>query len=177
MENGRPGRILAIGDIHGCVHALDVLLGALNPCMLDRVVVLGDFIDQGHDTRDVIDRLLELKETCHLICLTGNHEEMLLAALSSPQARRYWENCGGIATLDSYRFGASLDVIPTDHLDFIRDCRDYCEMDGFIFVHASFDPDLPMPGQPVQLLRWGLLDEEEARCHFSGNTVVVGHTE
>lgn len=144
---------------------------------MDTIVVLGDFVDQGPDTRSVIDRLIQLEAECRLISLRGNHEEMLMAALITEEARRFWGNAGGAATVFSYRFGGSIRDIPTDHLEFVSECRDYFETDTHIFVHANFDPRLPMLAQPTHLLRWAMLDAADAVCHVSGKTVLCGHTE
>jgi serine/threonine protein phosphatase 1 len=107
-----PGRLIAIGDVHGCVHALDTILAAIAPVLPDQIVFLGDLIDQGRDSCDVIDRLIELRNRCRLIVIQGNHEEMMLAARHNKEAQRYWEICGGFATLNSYRFGAQMDEVP-----------------------------------------------------------------
>src|SRR5262245_31716319 len=114
MSRG-PGRLIAIGDVHGCVHALDALLEAIGPTQSDELVFLGDLIDQGRDSAAVLDRLIELRERCRVVLIQGNHEEMLLAARENEQALRYWENCGGVSTLNSYRFGATIDEIPLRH--------------------------------------------------------------
>ena len=90
------GRLIALGDIHGCVHALDAVLEAIRPTSDDHLVILGDFIDQGRDSKDVIERLIALGELCPMDVIQGNHEEMLLAARTSEPALRYWENCGGV---------------------------------------------------------------------------------
>lgn len=89
------GRLIAIGDIHGCVHALDVLLGEIEPKSSDRLVFLGDLIDQGRDSGAVLDRLIQLQQQCDVVLIKGNHEEMILAARESESALRDWENCGG----------------------------------------------------------------------------------
>ena len=60
MGIDRRGRIVAIGDIHGCVHALDAVLAAVDPQPDDTIVCLGDFIDQGRETKEVIDALIAL---------------------------------------------------------------------------------------------------------------------
>ena len=177
MSSTTRRRIIAIGDIHGCVNALDSILEAIQPCADDLLISLGDFVDQGCETRLVIDCLRDLRDRCELVCLTGNHEEMLLAARSSEPALRHWEVCGGVQTLNSYRFGGTLDDIPEDHWEFVRSCRDFFETDNHIFVHANFDPRLPMPAQEDYTLRWELLEPDVARCHGSGKTVIVGHTE
>ena len=170
-------RIIAIGDIHGCIHALESLMVAIRPTPDDTIVVLGDFIDQGWETRAVIDRLISLRHVCGLVCVKGNHEEMMLSALANPQAQPVWEDCGGAMMLSSYRIGAGLECIPEDHVSFVAGCVDYFETDRFIFAHAGFDPDLPMSRQPAHRLRWAVLDPSNARCHVSGKTAIVGHTE
>ena len=170
-------RIIAIGDIHGCVHALDTLLDVISPGPHDQVVVLGDFIDQGRESRLVIDTLLQLRDRCTLICLEGNHEEMLLAARTNPQALRYWELCGGVPTLNSYRFGGTLADIPPEHWEFVAGCRDFYETADHIFVHANYDAALALDGQEPRVMRWELLDSDVVRPHLSGKQVIVGHTE
>src|SRR6187455_323685 len=130
MQSDRP-RLIAIGDVHGCVHALDLLLDVISPRASDQLVFLGDLIDQGRDSRDVLDRLLELQEQCQLTLIRGNHEEMMLAARESEAALHYWENCGGVATLNSYFFGARLEHIPADHWKLLDEGRDYYETDEF----------------------------------------------
>jgi serine/threonine protein phosphatase 1 len=170
-------RTIAIGDIHGCVNALDALLQVIGPCKEDRLIVLGDFVDQGYESRLVIESLMALRDKCWLICLKGNHEEMMLAARSSEAAQRYWEMCGGLQTLNSYRFGSTLDEIPQEHWDFIGRCCDFYETTDHVFVHANFDPAEPLEDQDVHTLRWELLNPEVVHCHKSGKTVVVGHTE
>lgn len=176
-SNTANGRLIAIGDIHGCVLALDALLVAIRPCSQDTIVVLGDFVDQGRNTRGVVDRLIQLESECRFICLRGNHEEMLMAALVTADARRFWENAGGASTIFSYHYGGTIKDIPEDHLEFISECLDYYETDQHIFVHANFDARLPMLAQPTHLLRWAMLDPDEAECHQSGKTVLCGHTE
>lgn len=171
------GRLIAIGDVHGCVHALDALLDAIDPAPADRLVFLGDLIDQGRDSRDVIERLLALQECCRVALIQGNHEEMMFAARDSQQALRYWENCGGVATLNSYRFGGRLQDIPSRHWALLERCRPYYETDRAIFTHANYLPDQPMDRQPDHQLRWALFEPAEMRPHCSGKTVFVGHTE
>lgn len=176
MQSDNP-RLIAIGDVHGCVHALDALLGAIAPRPSDQLVFLGDVVDQGRDTRDVLDRLLELREQCQVVLIRGNHEEMMFAARDSEAALRYWENCGGIATLGSYFFGARIQNIPDEHWKLLDSCRDYHETDEFIFTHANYLPDVPMNLQPDYQLRWALFDPALMRPHDSGKPVFVGHTE
>ena len=168
-------RLIAIGDIHGCVHALTTVLDAIGPRGDDCIVVLGDMIDCGRDTSAVIERLIALRDQCQLVVIMGNHEELLLEALGNPRLRDTWFNCGGVDTVFSYRYGGGIDDIPQEHLDFMRASAPYYETERHIFTHAAYDPDLPMSEQSPETLRWMLLDPMEARPHVSGKTVIVGH--
>ncbi len=171
------GRLVAIGDIHGCSHALDVLLVEIAPTSSDRLVFLGDLIDQGRDSCAVLERLIELQQQCDVVVIKGNHEEMILAARESESTLRYWENCGGVATLNSYRFGAVLADIPPEHWSLLESCQPYFETDEFLLTHANYLPDHAISQTDEHQLRWALFEPEEMRPHQSGRTVVVGHTE
>jgi len=172
-----PGRTFAMGDIHGCIHALEKVLQALAPQPDDTIICLGDVIDYGRDTAAVIDRLIILEGECRLTCLLGNHEEMLLESLTKESVRDSWLNCGGWETINSYRYGGQLSDIPADHIDFLRDCHRYAETRRHFFMHANYDPELPVNDQPPAVARWSLLEEPYPEPHCSGKTAVVGHTE
>ncbi len=170
------GRLIAIGDIHGCSKALDAILAAIMPQADDTVVALGDYVDRGPDSKGVIDRLIELGTKCQLIALHGNHEEMMLDVVRDNQPPYRWLQYGGVETLDSYRFAGDMSVIPQEHRDFFASLRDFYETEEFFFVHANYDPDLPLPEQPRQLLRWLKLTEMTPAPHQNGKRAVVGHT-
>ena len=172
-----PSRLIAIGDVHGCVHALDALLEVIAPAGDDCLVFLGDLVDQGRESRDVLDRLIALQDRCAVVLIQGNHEEMMLAARENEAALRYWEVCGGIATLNSYRYGGKLGDVPADHWELLGTCRPFYETDDAIFTHANYLADVPMSQQPDHQLRWALLEPAEAHPHLSGKPVFVGHTE
>ena len=170
-------RLIAIGDVHGCFHALDVVLNAIDPKSDDQIVFLGDVVDSGKESREVLERIIALQQECYVVLIKGNHEEMMYAARENEKALRYWENCGGVATLNSYRFGAALAEIPAEHWALLDTCVPYYETDEFILTHANYMPELAMADQPEYSLRWELFDPEKERPHISGKTVVVGHTE
>lgn len=170
-------RVIALGDIHGCVHALDAILAVIEPGPQDLIVCLGDFVDQGRDTKAVIQTLLDLRKRTNLVAIEGNHEEMLAAALENEKQRRYWEMAGGIQTLNSYRYAGSLRDIPGEHWEFILSAADYFQTSTHIFTHANYEPNLPLHEHATYTLRWSLLDPKNAKPHFSGKTAIVGHTE
>ena len=169
-------RLIAIGDIHGCLVALNALLDAVAPQPDDEIVVLGDFIDRGPDSRGVIDRLITLNRECQLTSLLGNHEEMMLAALDNPSAAGSWLPHGGLQTLTSYNFVGDLSVISNEHRDWLGGCLPFHESSDFFFVHANYEPVTPLEEQPAELLRWTDLHQHEPGPHRSGKTAVVGHT-
>ncbi|MGQ0634727.1 MAG: metallophosphoesterase family protein [Planctomycetaceae bacterium] len=169
------GRTLAIGDIHGCDTALETLLRALAPTPADTLVVLGDIVDRGPDSRRAIELLLEYRERCRLVLILGNHEEMMLEALvvAVDTWTDDWLRFGGAATLSSYG-GADADVPPA-HLEFLDSGLDYFETDTELFVHANLEPGVPLDEQSPEWLRWTHLSGHE-RPHSSGKRVICGHT-
>jgi serine/threonine protein phosphatase 1 len=173
-------RVLAIGDIHGCLGPLDDLLKWVAPTRDDIVVALGDYVDRGPDTRGVLNRLIELKKQLNLICLRGNHEEMMVEAVRGGKAeKKMWLSVGGIQTLGSYGLSqgrsGSLEDVPKEHWDFLEnDLVNYHESELFLFVHATVIFDLPMDEQPTYALFWEFLPE--CMRHFSKKTVICGHT-
>jgi serine/threonine protein phosphatase 1 len=148
------GRIIAIGDIHGCSLALTSVVDAIRVEKTDALVLLGDFIDYGLNSKGVLDQLIDLEGSCRLVALLGNHEEMLLSARKSGVALEFWLNCGGTSTLESYGFGARLADIPERHWQFFQRCIPFFETDTHLFVHANYDPSLSLKEQPGEMLRW-----------------------
>ena len=173
-----PDRLFAIGDIHGASVALKTLIEAIEPQPQDTIVVLGDVIDCGPDSKGVLDQLITLSSRCHVVALLGNHEEMLLNALESRSEFKYWLKLGGEQTLRSYSSAIrpGLEVIPAEHIRFIQGCRPYFETERHIFVHASYDPELPMDRQSERSLRWESVNPDKMRPHFSGKVLIAGHT-
>lgn len=165
-------RTLAIGDIHGCSIAFDVLLAVVRPEPEDTIVTLGDYEDRGPDSKGVFDRLLSLRRSHHLVALRGNHEQMMMQAREGGEALAAWKENGGAATLASY---GSLDAVPAEHWDFIENqCVDCWEIETHFFVHANVYPDLPLIEQPTYVLYWSRFDR--AQPHESGKVMVCGHT-
>ncbi|CAN5714124.1 metallophosphoesterase family protein [soil metagenome] len=172
-----PNRLFAIGDIHGCSQALKALIEAIDPRPDDTIVILGDVIDFGPDSKGAIEQLIELAGRCRLILIQGNHEEMLFSALNGCDELRCWEICGGADTRSCYPGRDDRELIDPTHLGFLRDNgRDSFETEKFIFVHASYFPNRPMPEQTDYTLRWEAVVPDRMAPHYSGKTVVAGHT-
>jgi serine/threonine protein phosphatase 1 len=179
-------RSLAIGDIHGCTTAFDLLLAAVKPEADDLIITLGDYVDRGPDSKGAVERLIALSKTHHLIALRGNHEEMMLKARGKPDEIRTWCLCGGDKTLASYKLpckaGSSdelgdlniLSDVPAAHWEFLEQCVDWYEIETHFFVHANAYADLPLSEQPGYMLFWESLDASAPHC--SGKVMVCGHT-
>jgi serine/threonine protein phosphatase 1 len=171
-----PGRTIAIGDIHGCAAALAKLIEAVAPHPDDTIVTLGDYVDRGPDSRQVLDQLIALKDRCRLVPLLGNHDEAMLAVLSGEETLEYWMMIGGEPTLQSYGFAGSLDVFPEEHVEFLKSCLPYFETDSHFFVHANYDPRLALERQDRISLRWLSLWDHNPGPHISHKVAVLGHT-
>ena len=169
------GRLLCLGDIHGCASILRVILKDIDPQPDDHFVFLGDLINRGTDSRGVINQIIELSNKCQVTTILGNHEEMLLGAYQGGKDDiKFFLKFGGDKTLASYGV-SSVREIPGDHLRFFAECKDYFETDKFICVHAACHPNIPLEKNSGEILRWMKLEEDTPK-HISGKTVVCGHT-
>lgn len=170
------GRTIAIGDIHGCSIALRAVIVAIDPQPDDTLVTLGDYVNKGIDSKGVLDFLLELETRCQLIPLLGNHDAVMLGAIDGRLSVEGWKAIGGTASLQSYGDSERLDDIPTKHADLLRRCHMWHETPTHFFVHAGYDPDLPLDQQDEASLFWGGIRGGVPGPHVSGKTAVVGHT-
>lgn len=170
-------RTLAIGDIHGCNTALARLLRQVKPEPRDQIVFLGDYIDRGPGSREVIDSLLELEKKCSTVFLRGNHEVMILEARESFLKSDMWQSYGGLETNFSYGSDYRQDwesAIPDMHWQFLERTVRFFETERQIFVHACLDPELELVDQPDWLLYWEFF--ERVQPHKSGKRIICGHT-
>lgn len=133
-------RIIAIGDIHGCLLPLQKLIEQIAPEAEDQLLFMGDMIDRGNQSKEVIDYLIDLSSTysCHF--LLGNHELMYLDYLENRDPDKWLCN-GGEATLASYNSLDGLDKAE-EHLLFFRNCQHFIETEHYLFTHGGLDPEL-----------------------------------
>lgn len=165
-------RLFAIGDIHGCLTALDTLLISLELRPDDQIVFLGDYIDRGPNTQGVIERLLQLEDQGNHIFLRGNHEQWMLSGVVNFSMFQSWCEVGGLETMQSY---GSMDLgnIPDDHWLFIERTRLFYETETHIFVHGATDEG-PLETMSQHWLLWSRIYNIEP--HPSGKRVICGHT-
>ena len=169
-----PSRTIALGDIHGCPKALRAIIEAIQPTTDDTLVLLGDYVDRGPDSRGVLDYVLELESQYRVVPLMGNHELMLLDAVQNPRVIGPWMECGGNTTVQCY--DGKLSNVPNEHLDFVRRCKRYYEVATHFFVHANYAADVSLDEQPDDLLFWAHLHFHIPAPHENGKRAIVGHT-
>jgi serine/threonine protein phosphatase 1 len=159
-----------IGDIHGCLRPLQRLLAKIAPQPGDEVVFIGDYIDRGPQSREVVEHLLGLPHRC--VFLLGNHEKMLLDYLDGKDEGLFLAN-GGLATIQSY--GGHVANIPSAHLRFFRNLRPIYETAHYLFVHAGIRPLVPMAQQSMEDLVWIRQEFFQFIGRFP-KPIVFGHT-
>ena len=172
-------RHLAIGDIHGCINALTMLVDFVAPQTDDTIVTLGDYVDRGPDSRAVLDFIIELGKSHHLVALRGNHEIMMLDSREKKSWFDAWMSYGGDATLRSYAPSAdvsgSFADVPERHLDFLENrLVSYHECQSHFFVHANADADKALQDQSEASLYWRRYRDPDPHC--SDKIMVCGHT-
>lgn len=175
-------KIFAIGDIHGCFEKLEELMGKLIiDKQNDTLVFIGDYIDRGKYSREVVHYLVRLQSDYkNVVFLQGNHEQMFMNYLDGVNEGLYLGN-GGRATLESYGISLLDDIeqrkakIPAGHREFFQSLLPYYETDHYIFVHAGLREELPLNEQAIDDLLW-IRFEFIANENDFGKTVVFGHT-
>jgi len=172
-------KIFAIGDIHGSIDRLQDLIQKIPiDFATDTLVFIGDYIDRGPGSVEVVEYLLDLKKRVPgIILLKGNHEDMLEKYLDGTDRFTYLLN-GGQNTLDSYLNIADQSgsfPIPKDHIDFFKSLRLYYETEAYIFVHAGLRPKVALASQDTEDLLW-IRDKFIYSKYNFGKTVVFGHT-
>jgi len=190
-------RVYAIGDVHGRLDLLVALLArverddASRPAADTRVVMLGDLIDRGPHSAEVIEFLLKARPSfASFHFLMGNHEQAMLESLASEADPRStgWLRFGGMETLESYdvpeqAFGCSGRLfsdelrryVPAAHLAFMREFEDKLLIGDYLFVHAGIRPGVSIEKQSMEDKLW-IRDDflEDPSDH--GFVVVHGHT-
>ena len=174
-------KLFAIGDVHGCIDNLDEMMSVIKIDQdRDTLVFIGDYIDRGPNSRAVVNSVIEIrKKIRNVVCLLGNHEQMLLEYhLNKINEEKFFMN-GGNVTAFSYgltRTPSGVRInIPDSHIKFFHSLQLSYEQDNFIFVHAGLRPGIPLPQQNIKDMLC-IRDEFIDKPHQFGKTVVFGHT-
>ena len=189
-------RAYAIGDVHGRLDLLERMLDLIDrdrrqgPPARDYLILLGDVIDRGPDSRGVIECLMGLPGDMRTVLLMGNHEEMMLRVLQNePEAVHQWLTFGGYEFAQSYGVEvgklAALNPadaaaiirarVPASHLAFVEEFADSFTFGDYLFVHAGLRPGRKLAEQDTHDLRW-IREEFIGDDSDHGCMVVHGHT-
>lgn len=192
-------RIYAVGDIHGSCDALRALHGGIRADaaqgasgLQNIIVYLGDYVDRGMQSREVLDYLLsEPMPGFTSVHLKGNHDDALLRFLEDSNFGPTWFSYGGDATVFSYGVRTPANVtgaerfekmreqfeaaIPPAHVEFLRNLEMRYEAGDYLFVHAGVKPSRPLDQQEAFDLMW-IRDEFTESDQDFGRIIVHGHT-
>lgn len=198
-------RVYAVGDIHGRYDLLNAMLERLSHDIntrsdgrRNRIIFLGDYIDRGDHSREVLDRLaeihtvrdeLERQTATHFEFLAGNHEVALLGFLEDPVKGRNWLGWGGRQTLASFGIVPSsgttqneelaalrdrLEAKLASHLPFLNSLSKLTVSGDVVFVHAGTDPAFSLQEQPDAAVFWGK-NPSGKKPGLIGHRIVHGH--
>ncbi|QGM99224.1 metallophosphoesterase family protein [Methylocystis parvus] len=189
-------RIYAVGDIHGRADLLEqafIRIEAhkrVRPIANSIEIYLGDYIDRGPHSRNVLDQMIARATEPNVVALIGNHEEFLLQSLQDGEAFPDWMRYGGRETLLSYGVPAPLeassrrleetrrlmkDALPKSHIHFLESRPLSYSYGGFFFVHAGVRPNVALEAQRRSDLLW-IRDEFIGWSGALPAIVVHGHT-
>ncbi len=185
------GAVYVIGDIHG---SLDLLKGLEQKIGVDAqeeslLICIGDMIDRGPDSFGVLEHVMAPLAGFRRICLMGNHEEMMLKFIDSPDAAQAWLGFGGMETLASYgaleseirlaqesarKMKSLLErLISEKHIEFLQALPHAIRLKDFVVAHAGGNPARPIEQQSVQDLLWGTASF--FTTPLGGKPIVHGH--
>ncbi|EAZ91493.1 metallophosphoesterase family protein [Crocosphaera chwakensis] len=165
-------RRIVIGDVHGHYDTLNLLLEAVAPNQDDQVYFLGDLIDRGPQSSQVVKFVMKHKYHC----LLGNHEYMLLETVGKGGINSHqlqgWLYGGGYSTLVSYDHH-----IPQEHINWMKTLPTYLDLGDIWLVHGGIDPNIPLEQQTAQQFCW-IRDDFHGmdKPYFEDKLIITGHT-
>jgi serine/threonine protein phosphatase 1 len=169
------GRLFAISDIHGCFKPFyELIFNTIKLTKSDHLILLGDYIDRGDQSKEVIDFIIDLhKEGFNISPLAGNHEMMLVDSYYDQHVLPLWLMNSGMSTLISFGI-EDIREIDIRYLQFFATLEYYKIIGNVIFVHAGFDDNAINPFADKHGMVW------ECRLSYqnpvlSGKTIIHGH--
>ncbi len=188
-------RLYVIGDIHGRLDLLDRLIDDIHRDANQfggesLTVTLGDYVDRGPNSREVIERLMVNPFPDKYVALKGNHEALLSTFIDDPAIGSQWRHLGGLETLQSFGLPVGQLMLNRDydraadqlraalspeHLKFLSSLRTSLIVDNFFLCHAGIRPGVALDRQREQDLLW--IRDDFLYCEDDfGKIVVHGHT-
>jgi serine/threonine protein phosphatase 1 len=169
-------RTLIIGDIHGCINTFKHLLyKILDINTSDRIIILGDLIDRGPKSKDVVDELIRLqKEKFNICSLRGNHEQMLIDSSIFKDNFPLWSRNGGAKTCESFKI-KHIKELPNEYIEFFKSLPNYIQLDKYLLVHAGLNFDIDNPLEDKEAMLW-VRNNYIIKEKIGNRKLIVGHT-
>lgn len=196
----------AVGDIHGNFLALRELLGRIRLVLApdDTVVFLGDYIDRGSGSKQVVEAILEFgaAHAGRTVCLLGNHEDWMMRSYRDHTSHSWLLAMKGFSTIGSYSADAEtvlraaaakagtklyaddgpqlpydmfFDAVPASHLHFFDTLLAAYEDEHGIYVHAGIDASIPLAEQSRDTLLFGRNAGGFPASYEGDRVVIYGH--
>lgn len=187
-EKKMKGSYFVIGDVHGCFEMLVRLITDWNPDN-EQLIFLGDLIDRGDRSREVVQLAMKLNRDYGAMIIGGNHESMFLEWLDAPSAHtNFYYTAGGEQTLASFYDQQTVDMLLpemlaeqlkqdySEEIDFLRTLPDYMDEENYLFVHAGVNLDLKdWKNSGSQMFRT-IREPFHHGVNKTGKTIIFGHT-
>lgn len=166
-----------IGDIHGCILTFQKLLKKLDLTEGDSITLLGDLVDRGPSSKQLLDLLMEMKADSKIMLkiIRGNHEIMLLESLKSKESLKSWLKRGGKETLQSFKVKDSK-YIETKYISFINSFIPYIKTKKFIITHGGLNFSINNPLKDTRAMAWERNDYDLDPVKLKGRQLIVGHS-
>lgn len=190
-------RLYAVGDVHGRADLLRQVFSRIDkhraefPMSQTVEIFLGDYVDRGPSSREVIEELIARRARTDTVCLKGNHEVYALEFLKTPDLLDDWRHYGGLNTLLSYGLkptgapsrteradlaAAFARALPDSHRQFLEALQLSYTCGDYFFVHAGVRPGIPLAEQREDDLLWIREDFIFYERNFDDKIIVHGHT-
>ena len=167
-------RFIAITDIHGELNKLNNLVAKIDLRSDDTFVFMGDYIDRGKHSKEVVERIIEIGKKYRTVCLIGSHEYALLHAKHDEYYNYLFWNYGGPETVKSY--GGRFENILNIHGDFFRNLKYYYLTDNYLFVHAGINPNIKLEEQDETDFVY-IRSAFYRNIHGLSQKIIFGHTD
>lgn len=167
-------KTFVIGDIHGCYEEFEKLVEKININFKeDRLVLLGDYIDRGDNSFEVVEKIIALEKEYgkdNIILLKGNHELMAIDFFEG-KGSCYLYNSGNTTIKEYKSHNRQLE----EHIGFFKGLRNYYQDEHYIYVHGGIKPGVDLQEQEIFDLLW-IREEFYLSTDKCSKGVIFGHT-
>lgn len=172
VEKPKDGKRYAISDIHGCANTFKALIDQIKLTKNDHLYLIGDLVNRGPSSAEVLDYVIELKSTGYQVfVIMGNHEHIVLNAANKSLALRKRI----VQTYNSERLLDEFGNLKTPYEKLLQEAYHYLILEDFYLVHAGFNFKAGVPFQDIQYLLYAR-NFKAKKKHLGERKVIIGHT-